>query len=295
MNVMWDDTYGLSGINFDTTRKAAVVAEALAANPIDGVTVRTPAPTTPIIAAPSMVHTLAYVTAVQTGSPRHKAESNLFDWDPGVYTMATAHVDGMVAAAHQALAGNTAGSLSSGFHHARPNMGAGYCTFNGLAVAVASLTRHTPNMFDRPPRIVVFDVDAHHGGGTHACVGNFDNVTLVDVSTNLYDRYLPDDRHHVTHTTQRGYLDAVRTAIDVVTAAEPDVVLYNAGMDPADDGVSNTVLELREQLVAGTLADAGIPVAWCLAGGYTNRARTMDEVAAQHLFTVTAFADPPVR
>ena len=70
------------------------------------------------------VHDPGYVRAVQTGEPRSLAESQGFDWDPGVWPMALATNGGVVAAALAALADGVAGSLSSGLHHARRGSGA---------------------------------------------------------------------------------------------------------------------------------------------------------------------------
>jgi hypothetical protein len=123
-----------------------------------------------------------YVRAVRTGTPSDLAESQGFDWDPKLPSMAIAHSAGLVAAVSEVLTSTTrvAGSLSSGLHHARQDRGAGYCTFNGLAVAATEA-------LDRgAERILVLDFDAHCGGGTRSMTSP-DAVVQIDVSTVMFD------------------------------------------------------------------------------------------------------------
>ena len=83
----------------------------------------------------AQVHDLGYILAVQTGFPRGLAESQGFSWDGGLWPMVLASNGGAVAAGLATLENGVAGSLSSGLHHARCGSGAGFCTFNGLAIA----------------------------------------------------------------------------------------------------------------------------------------------------------------
>jgi hypothetical protein len=64
-----------------------------------------------------------------------EVESQGFSWDAGLWPMVLASNGGAVAAGLAALEHGVAGSLSSGLHHARRAKGAGFCTFNGLALA----------------------------------------------------------------------------------------------------------------------------------------------------------------
>ena len=75
--------------------------------------------------------------------------------------MVCASNGGAVAAARAARAGGVAGSLSSGLHHAGRDRGAGFCTFNGLVLAARAA------LSEGAARVLVLDLDAHCGGGTH--------------------------------------------------------------------------------------------------------------------------------
>ena len=107
------------------------------------------------------IHSREYVHAVRTGEPRHLAESSGFPWDPAVWDAVRASNGGAVAAALHALAtGSHAGSLSSGLHHARRDSGAGFRTFNGLALAARAALDAGAR------RLLILDLDAHVGDGT---------------------------------------------------------------------------------------------------------------------------------
>ena len=94
-------------------------------------------PHSPLTAAQvERVHDPAYVQAVGTGEPRALAESQGFAWDPQLWPMVLASNGGAVAAARAAPASSASPAhSSSGLHHARYGRGAGFCTFNGLAIA----------------------------------------------------------------------------------------------------------------------------------------------------------------
>jgi acetoin utilization deacetylase AcuC-like enzyme len=150
---------------FETTRKAKWIAESLVTAPIDGVQIVAPTPLTEDEVVE--VHDSAYVAAVRTGKPRHSAESQGFGWDAQLFPMVLTSNGGAVAAARAALAGErVAGSLSSGLHHARRAYGAGFCTFNGLAIAARAA------MAAGARSVLILDLDAHCGGGTHSLISD---------------------------------------------------------------------------------------------------------------------------
>ena len=130
LSIFHNSDYGASNYEFDTTRKAIDLALSLISSPIPGVEIIDPInyyeEAERII---SEIHSPEYVAAVRTGKPRALAQSSSFTWDKDIYTMARAHVAGMVAATICALmTDGRVGSLSSGMHHASFERGSGYCT-----------------------------------------------------------------------------------------------------------------------------------------------------------------------
>jgi acetoin utilization deacetylase AcuC-like enzyme len=314
--VHYSTDYVAAAHAFDTTRKAAWVADAVRG--IEGVRIVAPAArwdAAATEAAIRRVHDAGYVDALATGVPRHLAESQGFVWDPGLWTAVRASTAGVLSAVDAVLAPAVAGagraaggvrlsgSLSSGMHHAKFATGDGFCSVNALVVAAA----HAVAAYDAD--VTVLDVDAHAGGGTdellrlHGDTLGLARVRHLDLTTKPFDSYThraarPGDVN-VEDPTLDGdddrYLDAVDAllaALPWVTAQgsadRPHLVLHNAGMDPSP-GISFDALAERERRVAAALVGRGLAGVFVLAGGYTWLA-TPDEVAAAHASTVRAFA-----
>lgn len=287
MKVYFNDDYTASKYAFDTTRKSAAVAKALGRANLPDVTIEDPLgayeQTERLV---RKIHNPQYVEAVKTGMPHYLAQSQGFDWDAGVYTMAIAHNAGVVAAVNEAIATNgITGTLSSGLHHAKNGHGEGFCTFNGLAAGVFAARQLGKQS------ILVIDFDAHGGGGTYSLC--HEEMTQVDVIVSRFDTYQLDPadfKSYVRVTTGSNYIDEIRYALRSINEFDFDFVLYNAGMDPYNCGVSRHELGKREHLVAKWIAERQIPASFTLAGGYTWGQVTEDELVDLHLLTVDEFS-----
>lgn len=291
MRLYFSPDYVLAAYSFDTTRKAAWLAESLQQSSIAGVDIVAPAPLTREHVA--AVHASAYVDAVRTGQPSRLASSMGFRWDPRIWPMVLASNGGVVAAALAALTDGVAGSLSSGLHHARYDHGAGFCTFNGLALAaVAALGAGAE-------RVLILDLDAHCGGGTCALTAADPGIWHVDVAVSSFDRYSPGLRQRLALVDAAdAYLPAVEDALASLDAEPPfDLCLYNAGMDPDErcdiggrPGVTAAILARREEIVFDWLRRRRLPVAFVLAGGYTGPKLDQASLVELHRLTVAAAA-----
>ena len=283
-NVYYNEQYVASDYAFDTTRKSGELAAVIEAGDSAATLVDPATFTDQTGALIRRVHTGEYVDAVASGVPSGLAESQGFSWDPKVSLMAIGHSSGLVAGVTEVLNGpsRVAGSLSSGLHHARADRGAGFCTFNGLAVAATCA-------FDLGvERLLVLDLDAHCGGGTRSMTDP-NSVVQIDVSTVGFDRWMPTGHDALLMADVDHYLGRVFEALELADrAGGVDLVLYNAGMDPANSGVSASDLRQREQMVAEWVNRHGYPVVYALAGGYTTGI-TMAELVDLHLLTVEAF------
>lgn len=286
MRVFYSPFYVLAAHSFDTTRKAAWIADSLVTHPFPGVVVESPTPLTAY--GIEVVHDPVYVDAVRTGTPLNYAESQGFTWDTGLWDMVCASNGGVVSAARAALQDGVSGSLSSGLHHARFDWGSGYCTFNGLAITAKTLLNE-----GAVSSVLIIDLDAHFGGGTASLIGGDPRITQLDVSVSMFDAYRECDnaipviiRHH------ENYLPAVRKILDTCHG-DYDLVLYNAGMDPYQGdgtgglhGIDYDTLNEREQIVFRWCSRRGVPVAFVLAGGYTGAAVTKEQLVGLHRLTV---------
>lgn len=287
--VYYDPSYAAAGYAFPTTRKARWIADSLIARPIPSIILEQPPPLTEeqLLSA----HDLGYIRAVRTGEPRPLAQSHELDWDPGLWPMVLASNGGVAAAALRALRDGIAGSLSSGLHHARRDQGSGYCTFNGLVIAAeAALAAGVRD-------VLILDLDAHCGGGTHGMIAKHPHIWQIDVSTDRFDVYEPGERTSLDIVTNAAdYLPTITKRLRDAQAHRFGLCLYNAGMDPHEDcpegalaGITDRHLDVREKLVFAWCRQQKLPVAFVMAGGYVRPPR-MDEARLVELHRLTLIA-----
>ena len=283
-------------------RKFALVREAIEA---EGLPARIDAPEPVTDEDLLRVHSAEYVNAVKTGEPRALAESQKFPWSAALAEAVRHTNGGCVAALRAALKEGVAGNLASGFHHSHKTRGEGFCTFNGLVVAMERMRAEgRPNL-----RTLVLDMDLHYGNGTAyllaerpwahqlSLYGNFykDNVAIRDVT----QERAPDTANCASIPVPAGaggaqYLELLKSSFGAaIERARPDVVLYQAGADPYREDpyspldLTHDDLQARDAYVFETCKARGLPVMWVLAGGYT---KDVSKVVAVHVNTFRAAA-----
>ncbi len=264
-------------------RKFRLVAEALATDP--RFTVTAPSPVTD----PDLlrVHTPAYVEAIRTGTPRELAESQKFPWSPTLDASVRLTNGGVLAAATTALDTGISGALVSGFHHAHADHGEGFCTFNGLIVAIDALVAA-----GRIRTAAILDLDLHYGNGTATLAETRPHVFALSIYGNDYWDNVPHaDVTTIRHPTGPNHESAIlpnrcqgpemlailgKNLPSLIAKGKPDLLLYQAGADPLRDDPYSPLdlgpedLAARDRRVFEFARDQGIPIAWVLAGGYTK-------------------------
>lgn len=290
VGVFYTPAYVGAAHAFETTRKARWVAESLLARPIVGLR---------LLANPSLgeaallgAHDRAYVNAVRTGLPRELAQSQGFAWDPQLWTMVRASNGGVVSAALRAMKAGVAGSLSSGLHHARRDRGAGFCTFNGLAIAALQA------LAEGARRVLILDLDAHCGGGTHSILGEHAAIHQLDVAVDAFDRYQPRGGNTLDLVDAAAdYLPTIARRLRALGGERFDLCLYNAGMDPHQGcpvgglpGIDAGILARRETMVFDWCRARGLPIAFVLAGGYLGPGLSQSQLVDLHRLTLAAAA-----
>ena len=250
------------------------------------------------------VHTQAYVSAVDSGSPRSLAESQKFPWSRELAEAVRWTNGGCITALRFALEEGVAGNVASGFHHAHADHGEGFCTFNGLIVALERL-----RVEGRLRRALILDMDLHYGNGTASLLAARPWAYQLSIFGNGYDanRAYRDALERVPPDTENawsvpvpmgtdgaGYLGRLAAALPgAIDRAKPDVILYQAGADPyREDPYSPLDLGLedlgeRDRFVFDAAAARGIPIGWVLAGGYTP---DLSKVVAVHVQTAQVAA-----
>ncbi len=278
-------------------RKFRLVADALRSDPRIEIVAPKPAAREDLL----RVHTAEYVDAIRTGEPRELAESQKFPWSPELYASVCLTNGGVHAAAGHALQTGVSAALASGFHHACADHGEGFCTFNGLVVALEKLRAE-----NRIRRAAVLDMDLHYGNGTASLAESRDWMFALSIYGNDYWRNVPHrDVENIRHPAGPNHAGAalpngcrgdemlaiVEKNLPQLLKSKPDVLLYQAGADPFRDDpyspldLGHDDLEARDRRVFEFAKQHGIPVAWVLAGGYT---KDTSQVVQVHVNTAHA-------
>ena len=168
------------------------------------------------------------------------------------------------------FAANSAG----GSHHALYDSGAGYCVFNDLALAAVRLVEE-----GHAARILIVDCDVHQGDGTAVLTAGRPDIATYSVHA---EKNFPVRKARSTldvpladGTGDAEYLEVLeRTLIPLVNDFSPDLILYQAGVDPFEGdrlgrlALSQEGLDARDRFVAGLAAGRGIGLASTPGGGY---------------------------
>ena len=281
-------------------RKFALVAEGLREFP--DVRLAEPAPVAE--ADLRRTHTAEYIAAIRTGEPRALAESQKFPWSPELYPSVCLTSGGCLAAARQALQDGVSAAVVSGFHHAGADHGEGFCTFNGLIVALDALVAA-----GEIRTAAVLDMDLHYGNGTAQLAASRPHLFALSLYGNDYwgNECFRDvsARQHEDGTNHRSFalpagcdratmLRIMDDALPLIAERRPDLLLYQAGADPyfADPysplALDHDDLFARDRHVFEFAKTHAIPVAWVLAGGYTS---DVSKVVRVHLNTFRAWRE----
>lgn len=240
----------------------------------------------------SRVHAPAYVDSILSQTLDAQAARRIgFEITPAIARRSRAAVGGTLLAARLALEHGRAINLAGGSHHADGEGGAGFCVFNDVAVAARA-------MLDAglAQRIAVIDCDVHHGDGTARIFADEPAVFTASLHCEAnWPREKPPsdlDRGLPKGASDEAYLVALEEVIEeTFSRAAPDLVFYNAGVDPHGGdrlgllSLTDSGLYRRDRRVAEAAQRAGVPLCAVLGGGYSTVA---DDVARRHLLLVEA-------
>ena len=198
---------------------------------------------------------------------------------------------GTLLTAQLALKHGIACHLAGGTHHAHYDFGSGFCILNDLAITARALRAG-----GLVKRVLIFDCDVHQGDGTAAILAGDPELFTCSIhceknfptrkSRSDLDVGLP------VGLEDDGYLAVVEeTLSDLLRQLQPDLVLYDAGVDVyAGDplgrlAVSLTGLAERERRVLTLCREHGVPVATVIGGGYDD---DRPALARRHALVVEA-------
>ena len=234
----------------------------------------------------TLAHRESYVDAVLALALDRRAVRRLgLPLSAALVRRGRAAVGGTVLAGRLALRHGLAGNTAGGSHHAFADHGAGYCLFNDVAVAVRVLRRE--GLIERA---LVVDLDVHQGDGT-AAIFRAEPETFT-FSLHCEANYPPQkETGDLDIGVPPGTGDAVYHAVlathlpGLLARHRPDIVFYNAGVDPhVEDKLGRLALgdeglARRDRTVIETCRAAGVPVACVVGGGYAD---DLDRLARRH-------------
>ncbi len=221
-------------------------------------------------------HDPAYVAAIDSGTIDAAAMRRIgFPWTEHIPRRARATMGGAAAAARAALKHGLSGQLAGGTHHAHYDFGSGYCVFNDFAVAALAVLAE-----GLAERVAVIDLDVHQGDGNAAILSPRDDVFVLSLhgEKNFPFRKVASDLDVALAdgTEDAAYLRALDEALPAVWGFRPDLVLYQAGVDPlAEDKLGRMALThdglmQRDEMVLGGAKGRGVPVSMAIGGGYAD-------------------------
>jgi acetoin utilization deacetylase AcuC-like enzyme len=243
------------------------------------------------------VHDPDYVEEVLSAAvPPEKERRIGFPVTPEVARRSQAVPGGTYLAARLALEHGFAANTAGGSHHALANTGAGFCVFNDLAVAGVRLA-------EEEHRVLIVDCDVHQGDGTAALTAGRPEIATYSIHA---EKNFPVRKARSTLDVPLAdgvgddeYLETLeRTLLPLLEGFAPDLVLYQAGVDPlAGDRLGRLALSYaglvaRDRWISATMTSRGIPFASALGGGYGEDAL---EVSRRHVASILALGQGAAR
>ena len=229
----------------------------------------------------SAVHDADYLERVRTGTMTVREQRALgLPWSPELVTRGRRSTQGTVHAARDATRSGHGMNLGGGTHHAGRAAGRGFCLFNDVVLAIATLRAE-----GLAQRFLIVDTDVHQGDGTADLLARDDAAFTLSIHGGANYPFLRAqsdlDVDLPNGTRDDAYLTALNEALDrAVPVARPDLVVLLAGADPWEGdrlgrlALTKEGLHTRDTLVLDRAEALGVPLCTTLAGGYATTCAT---------------------
>ncbi len=224
----------------------------------------------------TLAHSLEYYDSFENGTVDPMTIRRIgLPWSKELFYRSLASVGGAIGSARAALEFGIGGNLAGGTHHAFRDYGEGFCVFNDFAVVTLHLIK-----CGLIHRAAIIDLDVHQGNGNSAILGHNPDVFILSMHgeknypftkvASTVDVELPDG------TGDEEYLSQLRKYLPQVFEFKPDIILYQAGVDPLKEdslgrlSITKEGLAERDRIVLTECKKRGIPVSLGLGGGYSK-------------------------
>ena len=243
----------------------------------------------------ALAHERAYVDAVLSLKVPAEIEKRIgLPVTETVARRACRAAGGTILAARLALAHGLAGSTAGGSHHGQRATGAGFCVFNDVAVAAKAL-----RTAGEIRRALIVDLDVHQGDGTADCLARDPDLFTFSVHAEKnypvrkiagdLDVGLPDRMEDDAYLALlAGHLPRLLDGL------APDLVFYNAGVDPHRDdrlgrlSLTDEGLRRRDAYVVREARRRSIPLVSVVGGGYSD---DVDALGRRHAYVFEAMTE----
>lgn len=190
-------------------------------------------------------------------------------------------VAGTLQATREAILGHSiCWNLAGGYHHASRASAEGFCIYNDIGIAVDVLRRDGQLATDA--RILIIDIDAHHGNGNAYVFMESGHVTILDIYNEaIYPRSdFTKERVNINIPLDPGtrgseYLDKLQQGLSRLQGTF-DLAFVVAGTDVlGTDRLGGLSLSIddcvrRDVLVFEKLQSLSIPAVFLGGGGYSR-------------------------
>ena len=222
-----------------------------------------------------LVHDPNFVHDYLFGVLDHQTQRRIgLPWSDALMTRTMTAVGGTILTARLALEYGIGLNTAGGTHHAFPGYGSGFCIFNDLAIATRLLQQER-----RIKTALILDLDVHQGDGTAFIFSEDPSVYTCSIHC---EKNFPGQKRNSdldvglkVGVEDSEYLSVLDETLQrVFNSFSPDLVLYNAGVDPHRDdllgkmSLTNQGIFQRDLKVFQYCKAANIPVASVIGGGY---------------------------
>lgn len=228
------------------------------------------------------VHAPTYVQAYYQGRLDAKAQRRIgLPWSAALVLRTCTALSGTVLTAQLALEHGLACNTAGGTHHAFFDYGSGFCIFNDLAIAARMM-----QTLGLARKLLIVDLDVHQGDGTAALFQHDPAVFTFSMHCQInfpFRKQQSDlDVGLAEGVEDDEYLQILAQHLpDVLSAFRPDLVIYDAGVDPHREdrlgklALTDAGLYRRDKYVLHTCLRSGYPVASVAGGGYAQDVTTL--------------------
>jgi acetoin utilization deacetylase AcuC-like enzyme len=229
-----------------------------------------------------LVHTPEYVEAFTRGRLGEDQLRRIgLPWSPELVRRTITAVGGTILTVQRALETGLACNTAGGTHHAFPDHGSGFCIFNDLAVAARVAVAE-----GWARRVLIVDLDVHQGDGTAVALAEETHAFTFSMHcrSNFPLRKQASDLDVAMedHVDDEAYLDRLERVLpELIERVQPDLVLYDAGVDVHKDDrlgrldLTDEGILARDGYVLSTCLRLEIPVAAVIGGGYDHDHRRL--------------------